>query len=440
MLFCFIMPTGGNMRRVLPVVLAGISLLFCPVPVHAQGESAVPFLLITPSIDGNGMGGIGTSVGSDNATAPMRNPGQLGLFSLNNFFNAAFYTPKTNWLPQFNLPGLTYEAWALNAGVRINDFVDLPFRLSLGVGYAQVDLDLGRFTVTSSQGPTVISTFESWEESRNVTFGVGLDYLIKVSAGITFKSVESQLSPIGTESEQGGGKASVNARDYGIMALLPLPDLIEAAGGVSLEIVPKLRPLVDMGFGYARTNVGGSVVYIDAAQSDPLPRTAAIGTYIELGTIVTTLNPGWKPLSFMIVREAEDILVHRMDNGTWEYTTGLGDIQFSENVLLGKAAPNVGLRRGWQLQVGEMMYLRGGSVDSPGLQYETSGYTLRLGGLFKMLMIIAPGLRDEEWFRILADVLDLQYTSAKYSGGSSPIRDTSFNGINIVLRSIPFVQ
>jgi hypothetical protein len=426
------------MRRVCSFVLAGMSLLFCPVPAHTQGESAVPFLLITPSIDGNGMGGIGTSLGSDNATAPMRNPGQLGLFSLNNFFNAAFYTPKTDWLPGYNLSELTYDAWALNAGVRLNNFVDLPFGLSFGVGYSQVNIDLGRFAVTGSQGPQILSYFDSWEKSRNFTFGVGLDYGVKIGAGITFKSVESQLSPIVTET--GSGKASLSARDYGIMALLPLPEVIETAAGVSLEIVPKVRPLVDIGFGYARTNVGGSVVYLDAAQSDPLPRTAAIGAYIELGTIVTTLTPGWKPMSFMIVREAEDILVTRRDNGTWEYRTGLGDIQFSENVLLGKAAPNVGLRRGWQLQVGEMMYLRGGSVDSPGLQYETSGYTLRLGGMFKMIMIISPELRNEEWFRILADVLDLQYTSAKYSSGSSPIHDTSFQGINIVLRSIPFVE
>ena len=119
---------------------------------------------------------------------------------------------------------------------------------------------------------------------------------------------------------------------------------IETASGVSLEIVPKLRPLVDIGFGYARSNVGGSVVYLAAAQSDPLPRNAAIGTYIEVGTIFTVINPVWKPLSFMIVREAEDILVNRRDNGTWEYTTGLGDIRFIDNVLLGKALPTIPIR------------------------------------------------------------------------------------------------
>jgi len=41
-----------------------------------QGESAVPFLLITSSPEGNGMGGISSSVVSDNAIAPISNPAQ----------------------------------------------------------------------------------------------------------------------------------------------------------------------------------------------------------------------------------------------------------------------------------------------------------------------------------------------------------------------------
>ncbi len=290
------------------------------IAAHAQGESAVPFLLITPSIDGNGMGGIGTSVGSDNATAPMQNPGQLGLFSLNNFFNAAFYTPKTDWLPEFNLSGLTYDAWALNAGVRFNSFVDLPFGLSVGAGYSQVDLDLGRFAYTSSLGPQVIYG-NAWEKSRNFTVGLGLEYTIRIGVGITFKSIESHLTPIGTESEQGTGTANVSAQDFGVMALVPLPEAIEAVGGVSLEIVPKLRPLLDIGFGYARTNVGGSVVYLAAAQSDPLPRQAAIGTYIEVGRYRTLITPGWKPFSFHARPRSG------RHSGQQESTTGVGSIE-----------------------------------------------------------------------------------------------------------------
>jgi hypothetical protein len=426
------------MRMVKSAILLPVCLLFLNSSASTQNETAVPFLLITPSIDGNGMGGVGTSFGSDNATATMQNPAQLGLFGLHGFCNAAFYTPKTDWLPEFNLSGLTYETWAVNGAIKVNRIVDLPFQLALGVGYSRVNLDLGRFVVTSSTGPGVISVFNAWEKSSGWTVAAGLDYVVKVSGGVTFKSVESNLSPIVTE--QGSGKSEVSARDYGIMALVPLIDVITATSGASLEVVPKVRPLLDVGFGYARSNVGESMVYIDAAQSDPLPRKAAVGMYIEAGAVSNALNSAWKPFSFMIVREAEDILVTRFADGSWKYQEGIGDIKFVDNLIQGKYSPTVTARRGWQVQAGEIVYVRGGTVDGPGLKYETSGYTIRLGGIFKIVMLLSPEARESGWFRILADVLDFQYTSAKYSSTSSPIRDTSFKGINIVLKSIPFVD
>jgi hypothetical protein len=62
-----------------------------------------------------------------------------------------------------------------------------------------------------------------------------------------------------------------------------------------------------------------------------------------------------------------------------------------------------------------------------------------VGGLFKLVMVISPSLREEEWSRFLANVLDVQYSSATYSG-DVPSPHPSFRGINIVLRSIPFLQ
>jgi hypothetical protein len=92
------------------LVVLGIVLVLWTMPVHAQSEAAVPFLLIPPSIEANGMGGISTSVSSDDAIAPLQNAGQLGLFSLRGFLNAGFYAPATEVLPQFNVSGMEYSA------------------------------------------------------------------------------------------------------------------------------------------------------------------------------------------------------------------------------------------------------------------------------------------------------------------------------------------
>lgn len=421
-------------------ILLGSFLLTNALPAFGQGESAVPFLLITPSVDGNGMGGMGVSLGSDNATSPIMNPAQLGLFSLHSSFAASVYTPKTQWLPQFNISGLQYEAWGINGALSVNDFVDLPFRLGVGLGYSKVNIDLGTFAITGSSGPAVLGRFTSHETSANVTVGFGFEYIVRAGVGVTFKSVDSHLSPIGTESGMGTGTASPHARDIGMMAVVPVPDLVEAVSGTTLELVPALRPLFDIGFGFARCNTGDRVVYADVSQADPLPRKSAIGTYLELGVSTTVLSPAWKPLSFMIAHEAEDVLVTRRPDGTWDYQTGLGDISFVDNILLGKGSPNVWLRRGWQFQVCGIVYLRGGSVDGPGLRYDTKGYTLSLGGVFKTIMILSPQMRETGWFRILADLLDIQYASADYSGSVSTMNGTSFRGATLVLRTLPFAQ
>jgi hypothetical protein len=159
------------MRTFRPAILLVLCLLFANSTASSQGEAALPFLLITPSIDGNGMGGVSTSFGSDNATATLQNPAQLGLFGLHGLVNAAFYTPQTDWLPEFNLSGLTYETWAVNGALKVNRFVALPFQLALGVGYSRVDLDLGRFAVTNPSGPAVLSYFNAWERSSGWDVG-----------------------------------------------------------------------------------------------------------------------------------------------------------------------------------------------------------------------------------------------------------------------------
>src|SRR5512141_1526261 len=124
---------------VLPFVLLSIVALSSS-SLHAQGESAVPFLLIHPSPEANGWGNVGTAVVSDNPIATISNPAQLGLFSLDNYFSFSSYTPKTVWLPNFGSTDLTYNAWATNAGYNLRNALDLPFPVGIGFGYSRIDL------------------------------------------------------------------------------------------------------------------------------------------------------------------------------------------------------------------------------------------------------------------------------------------------------------
>jgi hypothetical protein len=406
----------------------------------AQGGAAVPFLLLPPSIEANGMAGNGSALESDDALAPLHNPGHLGLFGLNGFLSGGFYAPATDWLPQYGIPDLQYSVWAVNAGLKLNTFITLPFDLSLSLGYSKINLDLGEFVVTSPSGPTEIGSFKSFEKSSNLSFGIGFDYLVRLGLGMTFKSIESNLSPVGTEQEQGTGKAEVTARDYGLLVEIPLVKTIETLSSSSFEIFPKVKPLFDLTFAYARSNVGESVIYIDPQQADPLPRQASLGLCLELGAVSTIIGGDWKIISLKISNEAQQLLVDRLPDGSWRYISGIGDLGLFDNVIGGNSSSRIWVRKGWQLQVAEALDIRGGTYTSTDVTYETSGLGIHLSGLMKILLVVEPSLREGSWVKFLVDNFDVQYQSAKYSSSSSSVSRNSYQGLNIVLRHNLFLK
>jgi hypothetical protein len=165
---------------------------------HAQVETAVPFLIIPNSPEGNGMGGIAASLISDNAISTISNPAQLGIFSLNDFFNASTYTPKTPWAN-----GISLDATALNAGINLKKYLDLPTPISFGVGYSRVYFDLGNVNYTSPDNPQTIAAEHEYEKSDNLSFGIGIDYKVKLGLGYSSKWINSKLRSAFTYAVEG---------------------------------------------------------------------------------------------------------------------------------------------------------------------------------------------------------------------------------------------
>lgn len=419
-----------------PVALLACALLINPVTTLSQGESAVPFLLISPSPETNGMGGAGSTLPTTDAIATFSNPAHLGLFSLSNNLNATMYAPRTNWLPSLGISDLTYGVSAVNAGYNFRSMLGLPFDLSAGVGYSRVSIDLGTFTTVTSNGPT---TFESKEHCDSYSIGFGAHYYVHLGFGFNFKRIVSALAPVGTGGEAGSGTATVNATDFGLLVDVPIVDLVSALSGDSLSLSPNLLPFVDVSMAYVKSNVGGDVRYISAAQTDPLPRSVIAGLGVEAGLTTRVKGSTWRIGSFSLVRQAEDLLVTRYPDGTFNYKNGLGDIRLWDDIVLGKFNALTTLRRGWQLQVAEFVSIRGGSVVSPGLVYSTSGYSICAAGLLKFLIYVVPTLdTDDSWVGFAAEHIDLQFHSASYSEFAYPIDGTSFQSVTIVLKGLPF--
>jgi len=410
-------------------------IIACSMSAHAQGEAAVPFLLFSPSSEANGMGGTTVAMQRFDPTSSVFSPAQVGLSSLTTNVRFGLYPATKSTTFATVLPNLEYSAWAASAGVRLNDFVDLPLRIGVGLAYHHVVNDLGTFQITSPSGPTPIGTFEPRESASGFVVGVGIEYILRFGFGYTFRSVESQLSPGGTEQEQGSGNASGNTNDYSFLLEAPLVSIIEGITGKDVIVGSGLRPSLGLSVGMGWNNVGDRLVYVDPAQADPFPRTARAGIAVQGGFCLKDA-PGWELLSAAWSREAEDLLVVRKADGTWEYQSGMGDIQCGTNLIQGRLTGNSGLRSGWQIQAAEVFTYRQGLVKGS-TSYESWGYTIQLAGFLKGISQIA-GSEMPDWLRFMSEHIDIQYHHAVLTLQQPLPAETSSSGLTLLFRGLPW--
>jgi hypothetical protein len=102
--------------RTLTIILITAGLL--PGSLRAQGETAVPFLLISPYAEANGMGEASVAVITDDPLASIVNPAHLGMQVGKGRFSVGFN--HSDWLPGFDIKNLYYRTYAINAGISLN--------------------------------------------------------------------------------------------------------------------------------------------------------------------------------------------------------------------------------------------------------------------------------------------------------------------------------
>ena len=407
-----------------------IALVLCSSHCLSQASAAaVPFVLIAPSPEANGMGGISACVPGSDPFAPIANPGQLGTQMLSQNFLAGAYVPKTQWLPGFGISSLSYRADAVSAGLNLHDVIPMPFDVSFGLGYSSVYLDYGEFAMTGND-PTASQTYHAWEESRAFSFGVGLDFVVKLGVGFNVKKIESNLAPFGTQDRKPAA-AKVTATDFGAIATVPFTRFLPLV----TKIIPGIDPILDLNISYTRNNVGDEVRYDDYPQADPLPRLATVGMSLELGAVSHLSGREWKMVSFTLARQSEDVLVSRSATGAIEYGSGIGGISPFKNLVLSQRSDGADLRKGFQLSVLELFYYRSGSADGPDVTpASTSGIGFRLYGVWHILRALDRSIGQDGIFGFLMDHVDVSYNTSEYSHPGSPVDKTKFSGLSVILR------
>ncbi len=355
-------------------------------PVYPTQVSLYPQV----SAETNGMGGAGVSFVSDNALAVIANPAELGLFSLHGIMGVS-YMPE---IPR------QLNAYAINMGLNLNRiFHGVPFLIGVGIGYSHPRYS---YPLLNQNFQNAVQT----DAANDITIGVGMDYLVKLGLGYTMKWANTTGAP-----EYLTYYKSAYSPDLGAILQFPIVNLLSKLKGLSTISTYGVRPIFNLTIGYSERNAGDYAPYGFAI----LPREGDLGWNFEAGLETDVAGHRWEWLSFTWLRQSDAPLVS--STGSFVYLSGLGNFHVSDNLIAGRPTDNVSVEKGWQLQLGQFIYLRGGSATGPEIPtYSTFGWGVKLDGLIKTL-IFAHGIdQSGSLARFLLDHMDFQFSYSKANG------------------------
>ncbi|HLX11990.1 MAG TPA: type IX secretion system outer membrane channel protein PorV [Bacteroidota bacterium] len=228
-------------------ILMAAVVSIIPQMAQAQGESAVPFLLIAPNARNDAMGESGAGI-SDDASAVFWNPAGLAFQR-----GQEISLTHSNWLPQFQQSDLFYDYFVYK-----NYMPDIDGTVSASITY----LNLGEFAITTTS-PDVIGTFKAYEVA--ITAGYATTLTSELGLGLNLRYIRSVLAPYNVQGQGREGIASAPAFD---VSVLWKPTNLAGMGDM-LTIGANLQ------------NLGPKMTYIDEAQADPLPTNIRLGFGIK---------------------------------------------------------------------------------------------------------------------------------------------------------------
>src|SRR5512136_679819 len=165
-----------RITQIIAMLIAALALTGLAAEVRAQGESAVPFLLIAPNARASGIGESGTGA-VDDVSAIYWNPGELAFLE-----GQEVSLTHANWLPAFGLSDLFYDH--LNFRMRIDD-------IGGTIGASITYLNLGEFIVTGEEGPQEKGRFKAYEYA--VTAGYSTKAFSDLGIGVNLRFIHSAL-------------------------------------------------------------------------------------------------------------------------------------------------------------------------------------------------------------------------------------------------------
>jgi hypothetical protein len=382
----------------------------------AVGEGTMVFLTFPQSPQANGMAGILTTSGCDDPLSPLLNPAAIGLMAQRDLFNVAFYPSRTPWWP--GLPhDMSIASRAMNFGLnegQLNKCLGWKVPISAGIGYHEIDFDLGE-TTRYDEYNNPIGTVSSGENSKGLALGIAVDYHVNIAIGWNYKHAKADYG--------GVGQATGDMSDFGVLAHIPVVDLLHECFGMPRDISPGFRPMCQISTGYSTHNVGKAVRYSGTTGIDPLTRTAKSLATLALGLVITddTESNSLPIIAMEWGAQGEDILLFWHQDGSHSYRTGMGDIDYFTNVIGGRNNDRIAQARGWELNLFDSIYFRKGRYDDAetGFDYDTEGHGFRLAGFFRLSRIANPTISSHPLLDFVTQHIDIQYSWSKWKSQES---------------------
>jgi len=240
------------MKIILRVLMVSLMFMALPRIAYAQGEAAVPFLLLAPDSRFSGLGESGSGV-ADNSAAIFWNPAGIAFLT-----GTELSITHSNWLPQFNLD-LFYDFLTYRGYIE-----DLDGSVTASITY----MNFGEFVRTGEHDPTPLGTFRSFDAA--LTLGYATKLHPDWGIGLNFRLIHSRLSPQSVGEEEGSGVATSVSFD---IAGMWRPEHLDIFG-LNLDN--------SLSIGINLSNLGPKIYYIDQAQADPIPTNFRLGIAAQL--------------------------------------------------------------------------------------------------------------------------------------------------------------
>jgi hypothetical protein len=133
------------------------------------------------------------------------------------------------------------------------------------------------------------------------------------------------------------------------------------------------------------------------------------------------------------------MLVTKKFYGHWEYQSGLGDINFLREVILGETNELTDRLTGWELNIGEINSIYGGRFDEDydhgNRHFSTRGWCMSSKGIKKLFLNAASSNIANDFLRFIIKNIDFRFvqTEIKTDEKNHSLNGTIFTTVNLMI-------